>query len=178
MFDSITVSLAALSLAAVAFFSFPGREARADDDKAWVALFDGETIEGWTVNGGFAKYEAKDDMIVGTTADGSPNTFLCKGPFGDFELEFDVLCDKELNSGVQIRSQVYGEDSDKKGKVYGYQCEIAPGDIKNCGNFWDEAREGKWWDDYSDTPEAETAFKVDEGTITASSPRAITSAHG
>ena len=73
------------------------------------------------------------DAIVGTTVARSPNTFLCKGPFGDFVLEFDVLCDTPLNSGVQIRSHTYEKDTpleSKKGKVrpagdvYGYQCEI------------------------------------------------------
>ena len=79
--------------------------ANADEGK-WVSLFDGKTIEGWTREGGYATYEAKDGKIVGTTADGSRNTFLCKGPFSDFILELEVLCDRELNSGVQVRSHV------------------------------------------------------------------------
>ncbi len=122
-------------------------------------FFDGKTLAGWTVRGGFAKYAVEDGAIVGTTVEGSPNTFLCKGPFGDFDLEFDVLCDNELNSGVQIRSHVYESGKDK-GVVFGYQCEIAPGDLKNCGNFWDEARRGKWWDDFSGRPAARTAFNA------------------
>jgi len=124
-------------------------------------LFDGKTLDGWTVRGGYAKYEAKDGMIVGTTVEGSPNTFLCKGPFSDFVLEFDVLCDKELNSGVQIRSHVY-QTGPNKGVVHGYQCEIAPADLKNCGNFWDEARYEKWWEDFSKKPEAQKAYKADK----------------
>ena len=137
----------------------------AAEKERWVPLFDGKTLEGWKVRGGTAKYEVKDGTIVGTTTEGSPNTFLCKGPFSDFVLEFEVLCDNELNSGVQIRSQVRKEDSPKgrKETVYGYQCEIAPGDITNCGNFWDEARQGKWWDDFSKKSEAaRTAFKNGE----------------
>ena len=77
----------------------------------WIDLFDGKTLDGWTVRGGTATYEVRDGAIVGTTVDGSPNTFLCRGPFGDFELEFDVKCDKALNSGVQIRSHVYEKDT-------------------------------------------------------------------
>ncbi len=130
-------------------------------DEGWVSLFDGKSLEVWTVRGGFAEYRAEDGMIVGKTSEGSPNTFLTKGPYGDFILEFEVLCDQELNSGVQIRSHVYDENSPKKGRkgtVYGYQCEIAPG-TDTSGNFWDEAREGKWWDDFSNKPAARTAFK-------------------
>lgn len=137
------------------------------EDTAWKPLFDGRSIEGWTIRGGHAKYKAEDGAIVGTTSEGSPNTFLCKGPFADFVLEFEVMCDKELNSGVQIRSQVAERDTPlasrpgaimRKGTVYGYQCEIA-GESGTSGGFWDEARHGKWWDELKDKPEARQAFK-------------------
>ncbi|WP_437221676.1 3-keto-disaccharide hydrolase [Planctomicrobium sp. SH661] len=137
----------------------------------WKDLFDGKTIDGWKVLGGTATYRVEDGMIIGKTTEGSPNTFLCKGPFSDFELELDVLCDKELNSGIQIRSQIQPEDVStlpekdrgrKPGTVYGYQCEIATADSHVSGNFWDESRAGKWWDDFKDRPEAQTAFKDDQ----------------
>ena len=32
----------------------------------------------------------------------------------------------------------------------------------NCGNFYDEARWAKWWDDFSQKPEARKAFKNDQ----------------
>ena len=136
----------------------------------WIHLFDGKTIDGWTVRGGTATYKVEDGTIVGTTVEGSPNTFLCKGPFSDFELEFDVLCDKPLNSGVQIRSHVYEQDTPqasnpkrirKAGEVYGYQCEIAAeGGV--AGNFWDEGRHTRWHDDFSDKPTAQKAYKGGE----------------
>ncbi len=141
--------------------------ANADDTK-WVSLFDGKSVDGWERKGGYATYEAKDGMIVGTTAEGSKNTFLCKGPFSDFILELEVLCDVELNSGIQIRSHVYEKDTPQeskpnrireKGEVYGYQCEIAAPKLGVCGNFWDEGRRTKWLDDFSEKPEAKAAFK-------------------
>lgn len=146
--------------------AIPLMELAADSPSVgWMNLFDGKTLEGWTVRGGFAEYHVEDGQIVGTTAEGSPNTFLCKGPFSAFILEFDVLCDDALNSGVQIRSHVYKQDEPPKGRkgvVYGYQCEIAPGDLRNCGNFYDEGRHGKWWDDLSKKPDAQKAFKKGE----------------
>ena len=141
------------------------------DAQGWIALFDGKTLDGWTVRGGKAEYRVEDGAIVGKTVDGSPNTFLCKGPFSDFELEFEVLCDDELNSGVQIRSHVYKEDTPQEsnpnrkraaGEVYGYQCEIAEHSTGTAGNFWDEARRTKWLDDWSDKPEAKKAFRNGE----------------
>src|SRR5579871_3320467 len=95
----------------------------------WTNLFNGKTLDGWEVKGGTATYKAQEGMIVGTTTEGSKNTFLCKGPLGDFELQLDVLCDKPLNSGIQIRSHVYEQDTPqpsdpkrirKAGEVYGY----------------------------------------------------------
>ena len=159
----------ALILAGALSLSFA---VRGDDAAAgqWKDLFDGKNIdEGWTARGGFAKYSVEDGAILGSNSDGSPNTFLCKGPFGDFELVFEVKCDNELNSGVQIRSHVAekdmpnpsGKGTIRKGTVYGYQCEIAPG-TETSGNFWDEARHGKWWDDFASKPEARKAFQVGE----------------
>jgi hypothetical protein len=137
-------------------------------EQAPVPLCNGESLDSWVVNGGTAQYTLDGDTIVGTTVEGSKNTFLCKGPFQDFELEFDVLCDPELNSGVQIRSHVYAQDTPQAskpdrirqaGEVYGYQCEIAKGELGVCGNFWDEARRTRWLDDFSDRPAAQRAFK-------------------
>jgi len=110
-------------------------------EQGWVSLFNGKDLEGWQQINGLAKYEAVDGTIVGTTAPNSPNSFLCtKKHYGDFELEFDVKVDKELNSGVQIRS-----DSSKEyhnGRVHGYQVEIAVGGFS--GGIYDEARRNKF----------------------------------
>src|SRR5215207_3732895 len=99
------------------------------DEEAWAPLFDGKSLDGWAVRGGQAAYKVEDGAIVGTTVEGSPNTFLCKGDYEDFVLELEVRCDPRLNSGVQVRSHVYREDEpDSKnrrraGVVYGPQCE-------------------------------------------------------
>src|SRR5581483_3705279 len=64
--------------------------ARADEAEM-VSLFDGKSLDGWTVRGGMATYRAEDGEIVGKTTEGSPNTFLCTNKdYGDFVLEFDV----------------------------------------------------------------------------------------
>jgi type 1 glutamine amidotransferase len=140
----------------------------------WVDLFDGRTLDGWSIHSGFAKYAVEDGTIVGTAVEGSPNSFLCtEKEYGDFILEFEVKCDPSLNSGVQIRSQIArkemsfvfrgrkGEPGTRKipaDRVYGYQVEIAssPG---NSGGIYDEARRGFFLAEVGDSPEARSALK-------------------
>ncbi len=100
----------------------------------WVNMFNGRTLAGWTQKNGWATYKvqpAEGDnpaVIVGTTAKGSPNSFLCSvRRYGDFEMEFEVKVSNELNSGVQIRSQTKQEKGKtvyKTGRVNGPQVEI------------------------------------------------------
>ncbi len=77
------------------------------NDDVCVSLFDGMTLNGWKRAAlGKALYEVVDGAIQGTTVDGSPNTFLASDrEYADFELEFEVRVDDELNSGVQVRSR-------------------------------------------------------------------------
>ena len=90
-------------------------------ESGWVELFNGKNLDGWTQHNGTATYKVEDGTIVGTTSEGSPNSFMCtKKNYGDFELEFEVKVADELNSGCQIRSQ----QKDGNGRVNGPQVEI------------------------------------------------------
>lgn len=107
----------------------------------WVELFDGKSLKGWTQRNGTATYRVEDGVIVGKTAEGSPNSFLCTDrEYGDFELEFEVKVHDRLNSGVQIRSQT---KDGPKGRVSGPQVEIesSPGE---AGYIYGEAT-GRGW---------------------------------
>lgn len=89
----------------------------------WVDLFNGKDLEGWTQRNGTATYRIEEGAIVGKTAEGSPNSFLCTDKlYGDFVLTFEVKVDDALNSGVQIRSQ--SEGGKPEGRVNGPQIEI------------------------------------------------------
>lgn len=144
------------------------------DSQEWRSLFDGESLDGWEQVGGDASYKAVDEMIVGRTSEGAPNAFLTCGPFADFELRFDVKCDPELNSGVQIRSHVYDQDTPQEsnpnrirdaGELYGYQCEIrgeATGEHGCSGNFWDEGRRTRWLDESVDADRKQKAYRPGE----------------
>ncbi len=141
----------------------------------WAPLFDGKTLNGWSVHSGFAKYHVEDGAIVGTTVKGSPNTFLCTDrEYGDFLLEFEVLLDPRLNSGVQIRSKIAktekvfvfnGRDGAPQkrvippDRVYGYQVEIATEKAGSSGSIYDEARRAFMLASTTSDPAASKAFK-------------------
>ncbi|MDA1017156.1 MAG: DUF1080 domain-containing protein [Planctomycetota bacterium] len=92
----------------------------------WVSLFDGKSLKGWIQKNGTATYKVVEGTVLGTTKEGSPNSFLCTEKlYQNFTLEFEVKCHNQLNSGVQIRSQTAAAKGDQKfGRVNGPQVEI------------------------------------------------------
>ena len=145
--------------------------------KDWVNLFDGKTFKGWEKRGGTAEFVVEDGVILGTGSKRSPNTFLCtKKIYSDFVLELEFKVDTALNSGVQIRGDVYGKDAEvqkkggkkkkthQAGRVRGYQVEIDPDTTRNrmwTGGIYDEARRG-WLADLSKNKLARDAFKPEQ----------------
>jgi len=124
----------------------------------WKKFFDGKSMKGLSIHSGTSTYRIEKGEIIGTAVLGSGNTFLCtEKEYKDFILEFEVKVPAELNSGVQIRSQIAKEEMtmpgppDKKGnprkipkgRVYGYQVEIA---VTNAGRIYDEARRAVFLD--------------------------------
>lgn len=130
------------------------------DDTPWISLFDGETLDGWTVMGGDANYSIKEGAIVGKTKHDTPNTFLTTNKmYGDFILDLEYLVDSTMNSGIQIRSNSIQEY--KKGRVHGYQIEIDPSDRAWSAGIYDEQRRG-WLNPLTENGEAQKAFKQNE----------------
>ena len=124
----------------------------ASTENVWTSLFDGKTLNGWSLAAhGKAAYEVVGGTIQGTTVEGSPNSFLASDKqYGDFELEFEVRIDDELNSGVQIRSRertaADRENSGGRGQLgrfHGPQIEIekSPG---QSGFIYGEATGHGW----------------------------------
>ena len=103
-------------------------------------------------------------MIVGEAAPLLPNSFSAtKKMYDNFELEVDFLVDPLLNSGIQIRSHVYEEETTtvrwggtfnddgsknvkdrvwEKGRFWGYQIEIDPTDRGWSGTLYEEGARG------------------------------------
>jgi len=128
-------ALGAVTLVCIACSATPQNGASGN----WTKLFNGKNLDGWEKHGGTAEFTVEDGTIVGESKRGTPNTFLCTtSSYGDFELQFEVKVHNKLNSGVQIRSGIQGED-----EVYGPQVEIeaSPGD---AGYIYSEKTDRGW----------------------------------
>jgi hypothetical protein len=122
----------------------------------WVNLFNGKNLDGWAEHSGKAQYTIQDGVLIGESVADSGNSFLCTTQiFGDFELELEYKCDALLNSGVQIRSEVFPDARTNNiggkeikfaaDRVHGYQVEIDMDAARKrmwSGGIYDEARRG------------------------------------
>lgn len=126
----------------------------------WRPLFDGQTLHGWTVKGGTAIYEVRNDQIVGTTVANTPNSFLTTNEhFSDFILELEYKVDPDINSGIQIRSNSFPFYQD--GRVHGYQVEIDPSERAWSGGIYEEGSRG-WLHPIIGDKKASSAFKQND----------------
>ena len=107
----------------------------------WEDLFNGKDFTGFIQLNGKAPYRVEDGMLIGKSVMNQPNSFMATDQdYEDFILEFEVLCDPLLNSGVQFRSE--SRPDYQHGRVHGYQCEIDPSDRAWSGGIYDEERRG------------------------------------
>ena len=122
---------------------FPANAKRGNqDEKGFVALFDGKSLKGWEGKKEFFRVE--DGAIVAGFLDARipNNEFLAsEKEYGDFELRFEAkLVGQGNNAGVQFRSQRIP----KSHEMIGYQCDIggwSKGTI--WGFLYDESRRRK-----------------------------------
>lgn len=126
----------------------------------WINLINNNSLDGWNIKGGEATYQNENGVIIGTTKEDTPNTFLTSNQmYGDFIFEIEYKVDSTMNSGIQIRSNSYPYY--QNGRVHGYQVEIDPSKRAWSGGIYDEGRR-KWLNTLENNPEAQKAFKQNE----------------
>ena len=105
----------------------------------WISLFNGKDLTGWKQLNGHAKYTVKDGIIIGTTVNDEPNSFLAtEKNYDDFILELEFKVEPNMNSGIQFRSESKADYNN--GQVHGYQMEIDPSTRAWSGGIYDEGR--------------------------------------
>lgn len=168
------------SLIVIAVIGFISMGCQSTSTKSGMTkLFNGKDFTGWEQHGGKAIYTVENGQVVGTTVMGTPNSFMCTTrKYTDFILELEFKVDPSMNSGVQIRSNVFekpvvykfinaeGKMSERKvaaGRVHGYQVEIDPSDRAWSGGIYDEGRRGWLFNLEGDhLAAARNAFKQNE----------------
>ncbi|MDA0773519.1 MAG: DUF1080 domain-containing protein [Bacteroidetes bacterium] len=110
----------------------------------------------WVQYGGSASYEFEGNTIIGTCVPNAPNSFLATTKsYANFELQYEVLIDDNINSGVQIRSHTRPEYLN--GIVHGYQIEIDPSPRSWSAGIYEEGKRG-WLASLAENPAARKAF--------------------
>jgi hypothetical protein len=126
----------------------------------WTELFNGKDFTGFNELNGKAPFRMEDGVLIGTSVKDQPSSFMAtQQEYSDFILEFDVLCDTLLNSGVQFRSE--SKPDYNNGRVHGYQCEIDPSDRAWSGGIYDEARRG-WLVTLTDNEDGRKAYRKND----------------
>ena len=141
-------------------------------ESGWTELFNGRNLDGWIQRGGKARYRAEGGQIVGASVPNTGNSFLCtERDYTNFILELEFKTTPGLNSGVQIRSQVFDANQQVKagektlripaGRVHGYQVEIDPSARAWTGGIYDEGRRG-WLNDLKNNEPARKVYRTND----------------
>ena len=130
-------------------------------DSEWEYLFNGKDLNGWTSLQGTANFIVDNGEIIGISKLNSLSTYLVTNEkFNDFILEFEVYVSPGLNSGVQFRSLVYGDNHPRAGQVYGYQCELDTSEFRSwSGGIYDQSRRDLFLYPLTRNEEGRNAFK-------------------
>lgn len=84
------------------------------------SLFNGKTLEGWTIHGTEKWYVANGELVCESGPDKQYGYLSTNKHFKNFELSLSFLQEANGNSGVFFRSSIEGV------KISGWQVEVAP----------------------------------------------------
>jgi hypothetical protein len=109
----LTAALAALALIGAA-------AVRADDaaPRGFVKLFDGKTLNGWTLVGGVGPGYVAKDGIIECPSDGGGNLFTDK-EYSDFVFRFEFKLESGSNNGIGLRAPLQGDAA-----YMGMECQV------------------------------------------------------
>ena len=142
----VTPTLLALGLAAAA-----APAPATAQDAAWTTLFDGSSLDGWSVIGGANwRLDPRDGSVVADA--GEEGHLVTESSYGDFEVVIEFWVEPRTNSGVYIRcsdpleitaqgcyeANISDERPDptyRTGAVVGVS---SPLEVVNAGGRWNE----------------------------------------
>ena len=149
-----------------------GLVAATPGNDGWISLFDGKTLNGWTVGANAGTFSVQDGAIV---AHGQTAHLFYDGPvnnhnFKDFEFKADVMTEPGSNSGIYIHTQ-YQESGWPK---FGFETQVnnTHTDWKKTGSLYDiinvresAAQDNKWWTQHIIVQGNHVTIKIDGKTV-------------
>ncbi len=116
------------------------------------SLFDGESLEGWTIHGTEKWYVADGELVCESGPDEAYGYLATNRSFKDMDLTLEFKQEADGNSGVFFRSSLEGT------KISGWQAEVAPPG-SNTGGIYESY--GRGWLIQPD-PALDSALKMGE----------------
>lgn len=102
--------------------------------KGFVKLFDGKTLNGWTLVGGAGPGYVPKDGVIDCPADGGGNLFTEK-EYSDFVFRFDFKLDHNSNNGIGIRAPLEGDAA-----YVGMECQV----LDDSGSMYTNLEPGQY----------------------------------
>lgn len=172
--SSLFLSLIIVSLILFLSSCQPSNHEQAQSEESWIDLFDGASLTGWKIIEGEGKFYAEDGKIVGEyTLEGGNSYLVTEKNYSDFLLELEVMIDTFMNSGVQIRNNIYEKENTTQymggnfkisertwtpGTAHGYQIEVDPTPRAWSGGFYEPGARG-WLQTLKNNESARNAWK-------------------
>src|SRR5688500_988356 len=104
-----------------------------EQKEGWMLLFDGKTLDKWTVTPALAKVFKVSDGAIKADLSDAGGTMLTKDTFDNFVLKVEVRAHPDISSGIILRSPAPGASPSGGAKpVPGYELQIRD---RNPGNY-------------------------------------------
>src|SRR5882757_1308329 len=97
--------LLCLLLVATALFAKDNTVSKPEADDGWILLFDGESLFGWTLQGG-GRWQSTNGLLVPATDNGYLQS---NSAFTDFTLKFDYRGTADADCSVVLRAAPEGD---------------------------------------------------------------------
>ena len=128
-----------------------GAETQSTDEKGWVTIFDGKSLEGWRISEHAKSWSVQDGQLV---AHGERSHLFFVGddrPFVNFEFQTDVKTTPGSNSGIYFHTSFVENDWPIHA---GYECQVNTShpDPQKTGGLYNTvkvleapAKDGEWF---------------------------------
>ncbi|MFP4057850.1 MAG: DUF1080 domain-containing protein [Candidatus Brocadiia bacterium] len=159
-----------LAVVALSAGCFAGEEAK---EGGWVALFDGESLEGWKASEKADAWSVRDGMLA---AEGGRSHLFYVGPvedhdFKNFEFQAEVMTTRGSNSGIYFHTRYQERGWPRQG--FEAQVNNTHGDWKKTGSLYNivnvrraPAKDNEWFDYHIVVDGREVTIEINGEVVT------------